>query len=81
MWWEQVTTQPTYSGSLTGGGSHPAQLVEAGAPKSAALALLMTQGMLALERENMVKTSMKDPQAVGINYYFLHRFFKNVRLG
>ena len=50
-WWEQVTTQPTYSGPLTAGGSHPAQLEEAGAPKSAALALLMAWKMLALEKE------------------------------
>ena len=60
MWWEQVTTQPTYSGSLTGGGSRPAQLEEAGAPKSAALALLMAWNMLVLEMDKLEYACSRD---------------------
>ena len=81
-WWEQVTTQPTYSGSLTAlSGSHPAQLEEAGAPKSAALQLLLAWEMLALEIKSLVQSSMKDSYAIEKTTKFLQRFFKNVWLG
>ena len=75
-WWEQVTTQPTYSGSLTAlSGSHPAQLEEAGAPKSAALQLLLAWEMLALEIKSLVQSSMKDSYVVEENNQIFAAFF------
>ena len=82
MWWEQVTTQPTYSGSLTAGGSHPAQLEEAGAPKSAALALLRAWKMLAIEMGKHGKNKHEgSPSCWKKRPFFCTVSFKNVRLG
>ena len=51
------------------------------APKSAALALIKAWKMLALERGKHGANEHEGSPIYWKNDHFLHRFFKNVRLG